>query len=97
MFGLFKSKNEKKMNEIEQALQNLTHLNPSPIQTPAAPPPQEHYRIGFNQELDMITVTLISGGTSMTLSLDRPELVRFKNMLDAAASVDVPTDKNNHD
>jgi hypothetical protein len=89
MFGLFKSKNEKKMNEIEQALQNLTHLNPSPIQAPAAPPPQEHYRIGFNQELDMITVTLISGGTSMTLSLDRPELVRFKNMLDAAASVDV--------
>jgi len=89
MFNLFKSKNEKKMNEIEQALQNLTHLNPSPIQEPA-PPPQEHYRIGFNQELDMITVTLISGAASMTLSLDRPELVRFKNMLDAAASVAVP-------
>jgi len=90
MFGLFKNKNEKKMNEIEQALQNLTHLNP--IQAPAAPLPQEHYRIGFNQELDMITVTLISGGASMTLSLDRPELVRFKNMLDAAASVDVPVE-----
>ena len=38
----------------------------------------------------MITVTLLSGQTSMTLHLDRPELIRFKNMLDAAASVDAP-------
>jgi hypothetical protein len=87
MFNLFGNKRDKGMKDIEQALQNLTHLVPA---TPAPAPPQEHYRIGFNQELDMVTVTLLSGQTSMTLHLDRPELTRFKNMLDAAASVDAP-------
>lgn len=87
MFNLFKNKRDKKMEEIEQALQNLTHM--APAETPRRPP-QEHYRIGFNQELDMVSVTLLADRTSMTLHLDRPELVRFKNLLDAAASVDAP-------
>lgn len=87
MFDLFGKKRDKKMKEIEQVLQNLTHI--APAEAPRRPP-QEHYRIGFNQELDMVSVTLLSDRTSMTLHLDRPELIRFKNMLDAAASVDAP-------
>jgi hypothetical protein len=60
---------------------------PTPAQK-APPPPQpdnhEHYRVGFNIKDGMVTLTLLDGCTSMTLSITDDEVDHLIRMLEGA-------------
>ena len=74
MFDWFKSREErtKDYNVIDF---------PKPVSVPTPEPkPEEHYRVGFTSD-DQTTLTLMSNGGSMTLTMSRDACEQMIKML----------------
>ena len=80
MFDWFKSRDErmKDYNVIDF---------PKPIAVPK-PEPEEHYRVGFTND-DRTTLTLMSKGTSMTLTMSRDGCEHLIKMIRATYADEV--------
>jgi len=80
MLDFFKNRKSEKNNVVD--FPKLVE----PVQPVAQPPkkkePKEHYRVGFNDE-GMTTLTLMSGGSSMTLSMSQDACELMIRMLRA--------------
>lgn len=80
MFDFFKGREERKKDY------NVVEF-PKPVEMPkvAHQAPQEHYRVGYITDLEMVTLTLISDtNTSMTLSMSNAEVDHLVRLLKAA-------------
>ena len=61
---------------------NVIKLPVKPVAPVAPPKPKEHYRVGFDSE-GMTTLTLMSDGSTMTLSMNQEACEQLIKMLRA--------------
>ena len=71
----------KRKNQVEDLVEAIKARVPPP------PEKQEHYRVGFDEGTQMVTLTLMGNGTSMTLSMSPLAVDKLKRMLDAAKPI----------